>query len=226
MGSWKTLYYKTFLRPAYRALGLYRVHLKRPVFFEFADNRYRYFYAWPGMTYLNERCVEIPIILEHVRMAKGKRILEVGNVLSRYFDVDHVVVDKYEQGSDVINQDVVELAPSEPFDLIVSISTLEHVGFDEGPVDPKKPRRALENLVRCLAPGGELLFTFPLGYNPHIDALIRGSELDFVEARVLERISGYSNRWREASWKDAEDARYGYPFRSGNWIVVGSVRRA
>ena len=60
-----------------------------------------------------------------------KNIFEVGSVLSHYFPINHDVLDKYEKGHGVINQDVVDFKPHNKYDLIVSISTLEHVGFDD-----------------------------------------------------------------------------------------------
>jgi len=94
----------------------------------------------------NERAVEIPIIWHIVRENKGKRILEAGNVLSHYFRVDHDIVDKYERAEDVINEDVVNFQPSKKYDLIVSISTLGHVGWDENPKEPSKILKAIEHL--------------------------------------------------------------------------------
>ena len=43
----------------------------------------------------------------------------------------------------MINQDVVDFKTNEKYDLIVSISTLEHVGWDEEPRDDKKISKAL-----------------------------------------------------------------------------------
>ena len=87
---------------------------------------------------MNERSIEVPIVMEIVNQNKGKRILEIGNVLSNYYKVSHDIVDKYEKAPNVINQDVVDFKTNEKYDLIVSISTLEHVGWDEEPRDDKK----------------------------------------------------------------------------------------
>ena len=43
----------------------------------------------------------------------------------------HDVLDKYEKGNNVINDDVVSFSTEVKYDLIVSVSTLEHVGWDE-----------------------------------------------------------------------------------------------
>ena len=57
----------------------------------------------------------------------------------------------------VINEDIVDFSPSKNYDLIVSISTMEHVGWDEYPNDPPKILKGLRNLTRLLSPRGSLL---------------------------------------------------------------------
>ena len=69
---------------------------------------------------------------------------------------------------------------------IVSISTIEHVGWDETPRDPNKIPRALENLTtRCLAPGGEIVVTLPIGYNTYLDKLLKELEKKGIETRTF-----------------------------------------
>ena len=97
---------------------------------------------------MNERAIEVPIVWKIVSEYSEGRILEVGNVLSHYFSVCHDILDKYEKADGVINQDVVNFWAPNKYELIVSISTLEHVGWDESPRDPNKILRAIENLKR------------------------------------------------------------------------------
>ena len=53
---------------------------------------------------------------------------------------------------------LTSLAATDKYDLIVTISTLEHVGWDEEPRDPSKVLRAIENLKSCYAdPEREML---------------------------------------------------------------------
>lgn len=101
--------------------------------FQFDGREYEYLYHPYNKTWENERGVEIPIFRELLLNHKGKRVLEVGNVLSHYFPIHHEVVKQYEVGSSVINEDIVEFVPQDKYDLILSISTLEHVGWDEHP---------------------------------------------------------------------------------------------
>jgi ubiquinone/menaquinone biosynthesis C-methylase UbiE len=62
----------------------------------FQQKEYKYFYHKYNTTWRNERVVEIPIVWDIVK-AYTENILEVGNVLSHYFAVNHVIIDKYEK---------------------------------------------------------------------------------------------------------------------------------
>ena len=84
----------------------YKKVRKSPQYFTFLDKRYDYFVAMYHATYTNERAVEIPIVMGLVDKYRGRRILEVGNVASHYFSFPHVIVDKYEVGPGVTNEDI------------------------------------------------------------------------------------------------------------------------
>lgn len=118
----------------------------------------------------NERTVEVPIASRFVDLQRGVG-LEVGNVLSHYRRVGWTVVDRYERGRGVLNIDVFDC--HERYDWIVSISTLEHVRWDEGAErDPDGAVRAVEHLLGLLRPGGEMLVTVPMGWHPFLDTII------------------------------------------------------
>lgn len=180
---------------------------------------YFYFYHAYNETYRNERAVEIPIVWPLVARLAPERVLEVGNVLSHYFPTRHDVVDKFERAEGVQNLDVVDIDAARRYDLIVSISTLEHVGFDEQPKDPGKPARAIDHLRRCLSPAGRLVVTLPIGYNPQVDADLRAGRIPRDGAICLRRISR-SNRWREVGWDDIQGARYRHPYHNANGLVI------
>lgn len=222
---WLYLYYYLLLRPLYYLLGVYRIYIETPKSFTFRGRAYKYFHHWYGGTYLIERIVEVPIIWDIVRSHSRERILEVGNCLYNFFPCCHDVVDKYDTTEGVINVDVVDYRPSQPYDLIVSISTLEHVGWDEKPRDPGKALAAIENLATCLAPGGEMVITWPLGYNTGMDRLFKDGKIRFTETYYMKRITHYSNRWKQADWSEVCEAKYGSPFRSGNALVIGFLKR-
>jgi SAM-dependent methyltransferase len=167
----------------------------------------------------NERAVEIGLARSFLRNRSGDT-LEVGNVLSTYMVFSHDVVDKYEQGAGVLNEDVVTYSPEKKYDTIITLSTLEHVGWDEQPEDPAKVSVAIERLKKLLKPDGRMLVTMPLGYNPHVDQMIREQRLALTELRFLKRKSA-DNQWCEATWDEVKDVKYGSPFACGNAIVVG-----
>jgi hypothetical protein len=174
---------------------------------------YDYFHHSYGLTYQNERAVELPVVWDIVQAHQGQRILEVGNVLSHYFRFEHVTVDKYEWARGVLNADVVDYQPEERYDLIVSISTLEHVGWDEAPRDPEKVVAALQNLDRLLAPGGTMVITIPLGYNPDCDRIFWERVVPVSRTHYLARIAE-PNTWAEVS---REQIREVYP---GNLLIT------
>jgi SAM-dependent methyltransferase len=172
-----------------------------------------------GLTWVTERAVEIPVAARVLERHRGGHVLEMGNVLSHYMPVAHDVVDKYERAPGVRNVDVLDL-PAEPaYDLIVSVSTLEHVGRDETPREPKRAVQALEHLRRLLLPGGQLFATVPAGYNPDLDAeLARGSHA----LRGMRRAP-----WREVDPAEALECPYDFlTYRAGAvlYVMADSVR--
>ena len=194
--------------------------------FTFQQKNYKYLYHKYNTTWRNERAVEIPIIWDIVNNSKGS-ILEVGSVLPHYFTFQHDIVDKYEKAEGVINIDVVDISSPEKYDLIVSISTLEHVGWDENPSDSKKIMhthkkiiQAIEKLKGLLNPNGKIVVTMPLGYNSDLDELLRSGELTFTEQFFLKRFSK-DNRWVESDWKGVENVKFNSPFPFGNGLIVG-----
>ncbi|MBI5970620.1 MAG: methyltransferase domain-containing protein [Deltaproteobacteria bacterium] len=189
--------------------------------FAFDNRQYDYFYHRYCTTWKNERAIEVPIVMAEVEKRSGKRILEVGNVLSHYFNFPHDVIDKYEKGAGVKNVDVVEFKPPGKYDLIVSISTIEHVGFDETPKDPEKIVRALENLKSMLAPGGVLVSTLPLGYNPNMDSLLKSGRLAFDDRFCLRKAGPC--KWVQAAEDIIGASEYDYAATSANGLFVGVI---
>lgn len=197
--------------PAHRVLRRHRT-------FELGGRRHPYFAHWYNTTYDNERAVEVSLALAALADAPGARVLEVGNVLSHYVDASHDVLDLFEKGQHVIHQDVAVFRPTQPYDLIISISTLEHVGCDDEP-RPGKILEAMQNLRACLRPGGRLLVTMPVGYNTFADQCVREGRL-FQQQRFMVRTSR-DNIWTECPASTALAARFNTPFPFGNGLVIG-----
>ncbi|MEK6898938.1 MAG: hypothetical protein AABW79_02475 [Nanoarchaeota archaeon] len=172
--------------------------------FIFNSKIYKYFYHPYNHTWVNERAVEIPIIKEYINNVKGN-MLEIGNVLKHYHSLEHDVVDKYESGKGIINQDVVDFKIEKKYDLIVSISTMEHVGWDENIRDAGKIPRAIAHLKKHLSKDGKIIFTVPLGYNPFLDKLIEDGNL-FDEMYFLKRV--LFGKWRQLEFNQCHGANY------------------
>ena len=176
-------------------------------------------------TWLNERAVEIPLAAAVLAAtAPSARVLEVGNVMAHHQPITHTVVDRYEKAPGVHNVDVVDIDLPGPFDLILAVSTLEHVGFDEDVRDPGKPARAIAHLTSLLAPGGRLWITIPVGYNPDLDRGARDGSFGFTRLTALRR-TGPANRWEEIPVEDAWGITYDWLLYTAHAIVVAELVR-
>lgn len=194
----------------------------RPSTFEFRGKSYRYFWHRYNATWRNERAVEIPIARDFLAGVPPEEVLEIGDVMSNYGPVSHQVVDKYEKGEGVINADVCDFRPEKKYQRILSISTLEHVGWDEEPKNESKVLRAFENLRGLLAPGGRLLVTIPVGYNQPLDRMINEARIIFSDRTYLKR-QPHRNIWKEVSAEDVRDADYDRRAHTARELLVGII---
>jgi SAM-dependent methyltransferase len=192
--------------------------------FDFQGERYAYLFHRYKRTWLTERAIEVPVLQAMVDRQAGARVLEVGNVLAHYRRQTHLVVDKYEQAPGVVNRDVLELDGLGQFDLIVSISTLEHVGWDEAPRDPDKAARAVSALRTLLAPGGRLVLTVPVGYNAAFDAALREGAIPLSATAALRRVGG-GTRWREVATAEVWSAPYDFLLYSARGVLFAFIER-
>jgi hypothetical protein len=189
--------------------------------FSFEGESYRYLFHPYKRTWLTERAVEVPVMQRIVDRERG-RVLEVGNVLSHYRAQRHTVVDRYEQAPGVLNLDVLDLGELGEFDLILAISTLEHVGWDE---EVRRPERALEALTALrarLGAGGRLVLTLPVGYNAQFEAALRCGAVPLSRAAALRRVGGGA-RWRQIPVEEAWSAPYDFLLYSARSVVFAEV---
>lgn len=161
-----------------------------------------------------------------VQKHDAKRVLEFGSVLPYYFPVCHCVVDKYDRRAG-LNVDILDLRLPKKYDLIVSISTIEHVGYNEGkyagqyqvmPHSAEKIRRALDVLQDHLSPHGKLILTAGLGQNPELDHLLRKDRI-FTDVKYLKRISR-SNKWIEVLEGEIKHVEYGNPYTGASVVAL------
>ena len=177
-----------FLLPLRKLASPWVKPFLRPREFEYRGQRLQCVYENYNVTWGNERCAEIPIARWHLAQANGP-VLEVGNVLGHYGTHTQTVIDKYETAPNVFNADITDWQTDERFDLILSISTFEHIGFDDEAEGDSgdKIQAAIAACRALLAPGGSLVITVPLGYNPALDELIANDALGANESRFLLR---------------------------------------
>jgi SAM-dependent methyltransferase len=211
VGRWGTAYVRGLLWPP------------KPGSFTLGGDSYVCVHHRHNFTWLNERAVELSVAKRALDVADRGRVLEVGDVLGHYFRCEHAVVDKYEHGRRVIPIDVLDYRPREGYDLVVSVSTLEHVGWDEEPRDPGRAQAAVEHLARLLTPGGRLLVTLPVGYNRALDRAIADGSTPFSSVRALRRENG-GRTWRELPPSEVWDAPYDLLLFTASAILVCEAR--
>jgi len=181
----------------------------------------------------DERVVEVPWVLARLR---GGRALEVGYafaeppylaaLLGAGFDeltgVD--LADADVPGMTKVRADVRKLPfDSGTFDLVLCVSTLEHVGADnsgyglEAEADGHSPSTALRELRRVLTSGGRLLITVPCG-EPGDYGWFRQDDVRgwtrlftrtgfFIEEQEVYELT--AEGWRSSPELDSHGLRYG-----------------
>ncbi len=194
----------------------------RPEQFKFLNHKLTYLNHPYNDTSYSERSVEIPIALDIISQYQPNQILEVGNTLNHYQEVSHKIVDKFEKGHNVINQDILDFHPKTKFDLIISISTFEHIGFDDDQLDPDKILQTFNYCRKLLKPQGKLIFTVPIGYNPFLDKLIFSHKPMFNKLTFLIRTS-WSNQWKLSTRAEVRNLKYSSYYNNAQAIVVGEI---
>jgi len=209
-----------FLKPLRCAFAPLIIPRLAPAKFVFEEKSLPLFYHRYNMTWANERAVEVPVAGEFLRRFAGKRVLEVGNVTSHYLDTGHTVLDKFERGPGIINEDIDGFAPTEQFDLILSVSTFEHIGYDDETDGDSgvKISRAITTCRGLLAAGGQLVLTLPLGYNPALDRMIADGQLGCHCAIFLKRSD--RSAWQAVDAETAMACEYGRPFPYANAVMI------
>jgi SAM-dependent methyltransferase len=190
------------------------------------------------LAYIDERIVEYPWVLRN--LAGGQLLLDVGCVLNYDFCVN-LLKAKYKQvyfqnlvPQSLANeefffqivQDIrVPMWYAETFDAITCISTLEHVGMDnviytkihEQDTRPGDYIRAVEELIRIVRPGGQILITVPFGRPDNLGWIqVFGPEqvhqlLNAIRPHraTVEFFRSSPQGWQRASQVDCEQCVYG-----------------
>lgn len=159
----------------------------------------------------NERIVEIPIGKYFYDKYKNDNFVELGAVLNYYYDSNHIVYDKYDPHKNCTRLDFTDNKIDFKNMSVLSISTLEHVGFND--YGKQNGRYSIDNwckgyfiIKNIIENSKNYLITFPIGYNIVLDGLIENSSNNFI---ILKRISK-DNRW-EVGKKEDFKLLYGKP---------------
>jgi SAM-dependent methyltransferase len=164
---------------------------------------------------MSERVVEIPWVLS--RYQRERRVLDIGPSYALPLYLRHLrmlripdlhgvdLIEKPIKGMITTQADVRRMPyPDASFDLILCISTLEHIGCDnarygiEAPDDAEGDVKALAEMGRLLADDGRILISIPFGRHQ-----------DYSWFRQYDR-----DRWaallRRTGLEAAEQAYFGY----------------
>ncbi len=214
------------LKPLRTALAPLIIPTLRPASFQYHGQSLPYFYHRYNMTWASERCVEVPIARWWASQLPPIDTLEIGNVLSHYGPVAHDILDKFEKAPGVINNDILAFKPTRRYNLILSISTFEHIGFDDAAEgsSAEKILAAIRASQSLLTPDGKLVVTIPIGYNPDLDRLIATNQLTPGPKDFLAR-TGHTE-WTPTDQTSALKARYKSPFPYANAIMVAEFNNA
>lgn len=185
---------------------------------------------------MSERSVEFPWVA--FQRPTG-RVLDAGSALNHRFVLD-VLLKRLDEltivtlapeglsfadlGVQYRYEDLRALSfPDDQFDVVVSVSTLEHVGLDNTRYGasaeglPGGPEDAIAELRRVAAPGGMMLFTVPYGQPTDFgwvsqfdQAGVEGLVAAAGPATATVRIYRYGTKgWHVSSFEDAADAEFG-----------------
>lgn len=124
----------------------------------------------------------------------------------------------------MINQDIEYYKPDKKYDLIVSISTLEHVGFDDEVKDSSKIDRVIEHITsNLLNSGGTFLFTVLLGYNFDLDAKLQRNFFNLDGYAVYQK-SFLTEQWYEVELGAVSTCVYGSRGDGAGELFVGVIK--
>lgn len=210
------------IRDLYPLIPLYLYHTIYDRYCNYEKSRIKYFIGISRVIN-SERIVEIPIAIKLIQKTKFDSCLEVGDTISKYYSFPHDIIDKYERRHDIIQADAFSYNFAIKYDLIISISTIEHIGKDEDNVFPEKAVLTLKRLTQQLNPNGLLFVTVPLNYNEDLDSFIKSNPTQFT-INFLARIS-FMNMWKQVPKEAAFQYNYNYRYFHANSIAIISYIR-
>ncbi|MFB3921484.1 MAG: class I SAM-dependent methyltransferase [Terriglobia bacterium] len=203
-----------------RAQASNQLDLIHPLSFGLKDGR-------PAVLGCSERIVEVPFVHRHLPYPFRGRLLDVGYLESEIiYEMASLGFDTW--GIDIrpsaaeypgvryVQGDVIRYPfEAKSFDVVIALSTVEHIGlmaYGNIAKDPDGDLHALQAINRILKPTGRLLLTVPFGKRGATDwyrvydqkrlmALLEGSSF---KAEVQNCWTQEGIRWAPATWQKAE----------------------
>jgi SAM-dependent methyltransferase len=197
----------------------------------------------------DERALEIPWVL--ARYDGERRVLDVGHAFAEpaYLAGLAGLGAPELTGVDLSEREVPGLRPvvadvrdlpfgDGAFDLVLCVSTLEHVGRDTEVYDVEAPRgedgdeAALRELRRVLAPDGRLLVSVPAGVEDDQGWQLQRPPLGWVALFERAGFLVYEDElyvrgeegWRSGSLEEAAAARYGQGGPGAGAVLLAELR--
>lgn len=218
-----TFFWRNILYFTYPISFIFLNHKKS---FYFKKRKYFYCREKYNLSWRNERAVEIPIFQRLVRENIKANILEVGCVLKWYKSSpksNWTILDKFEKFGSTINLDIINYKPRTKFDLILSISTIEHIGLEDGSSKKNKVIKAINHLItNCLSKKGKIIFSIPIGYNKYLDNQIFSKRIHLSKTYYFLRRS--NSEWREVDSEQVINCEYNKYYRIGSkGLLIGVI---
>ena len=197
-------------------------YLISPKIFGFGYNQYKYYLIKKLInkketkflnSYMDERIIEIPWVVNKLKKFNNKKILDVGSTLNFKYLLDiflkknkiffcNIYKEKNDFSSNqvsYIQNNILEgVFKNNFFDCITVISVLEHIGFDNSiyNIEHKNPKmktsknklqylKALKEIKRILKKGGKSFFSVPFGKKQYFKNYM---QFDINEVNKLKKV--------------------------------------
>lgn len=190
---WQPIRPFEFTAPVFDQMKYWLLALKPMSTIIFASARLR---SWLTRRFVNERVVELPWVLGNLP-PPPVRILDVGAcesplalmLASIGYQVTAVDLRPYpftHSNLKVVSGDVTKLALSGKFDVVICLSTLEHIGLPVygGRTMLAGDTLAIQRMYHWLKPGGNLLLTVPVARKYHVGSAWREYDIGTLKSRL------------------------------------------
>jgi hypothetical protein len=165
---------------------------------------------------MTERAVELALADLWLSRRSPTDVTEIGAVTPYYWPGRVVdIVDPFDPHAAVTDRRSLFARGFAGWD-VLSISTLEHIGFEDyGPSE--KHETVAGALAKLFSEPRSILVTLPFGFNPKADEALINATVPKDGRRTFLVRSPDDNDWREAAWPSAGTVRYGGASLDSRW---------